>query len=140
MTKLSPFLLFDGDCAEAMEFYRSCLGGTLDVVKVSDTPMKAQIPSELHGRLAYAHLKSGAMEISAADWLHPTRKPRPGNTVALYVHAGAFGELKEIFDKLGVGADKTLLDELRDMPFGAYGHLADRFGVHWFFRGEKRAE
>lgn len=138
MTKLSPFLLFDGDCAEAMEFYRSCLGGTLELLKVGDTPMKAQVPLPLHGRLAYAHLKSDALEISATDWLHPTRKPHPGNTVALYIHDGTFNELKVIFDKLAVGADRELLDELRDMPFGSYGHLADKFGVHWFFRGEKR--
>ena len=25
--KLTPFLPFDGDCAEAMAFYRACLGG-----------------------------------------------------------------------------------------------------------------
>lgn len=138
MVKLSPFLLFDGNCAEAMEFYRSCLGGELELLKVADTPMKAQIPSPLHGRLAYAHLQSGSVEISATDWLHPTRKPHPGNTVALYIHDGSFSELKAIFDKLSVGADKDLLDELRDMPFGSYGHLADKFGVHWFFRGGKR--
>lgn len=138
MAKLSPFLLFDGHCAEAMEFYRACLGGELELLKVGDTPMKAQIPPALHGRLAYAHLKSGNLEISATDWLHPTRKPHPGNTVALYINDASFQDLKAIFDKLSVGADKDLLDELRDMPFGSYGHLADRFGVHWFFRGEKR--
>lgn len=138
MVKLSPFLLFDGNCAEAMEFYRSCLGGELELLKVADTPMKAQIPLPLHGRLAYAHLQSGSVEISATDWLHPTRQPNPGNTVALYIHDGSFSELKAIFDKLSVGADKALLDELRDMPFGSYGHLADKFGVHWFFRGGKR--
>ena len=43
-------------------------------------------------------------------------------------------DLKEVFDKLAVGADPDLLDELRDMPLGTYGHLADRYGVHWFFR------
>jgi uncharacterized glyoxalase superfamily protein PhnB len=35
-----------------------------------------------------------------------------------------------------VGADSDLLDELHDEPFGTYGHLADRYGVHWFFRGD----
>ena len=34
------------------------------------------------------------------------------------------------------GADPDLLDDLRDLPFGSYGHLADRYGVHWFFHGE----
>ncbi len=42
------------------------------------------------------------------------------------------------FDRLAAGADKELLDDLRDMPFGSYGHLADKFGVHWFFREEKK--
>jgi hypothetical protein len=42
------------------------------------------------------------------------------------------------FDKLAAGADSDLLDDRRDMPFGVYGHLADRYGVHWFFRGESR--
>jgi len=51
---------------------------------------------------------------------------------------GSFEELRTIFDKLAVGADFELLDELRDLPFGTYGHLADRFGVHRFFRGEAR--
>lgn len=41
---LSPFLLFEGNCAEAMRFYQSCLGGDLAVTLVRDTAMKAQAP------------------------------------------------------------------------------------------------
>jgi hypothetical protein len=33
-------------------------------------------------------------------------------------------------------ADPELLHEPGDMPIGAYGHLAERNGVHGFFRGE----
>ena len=101
--------------------------------------MKHQAPPAQHPKVVHAHLKSGALEFSATDWLHPTRVPRPGNTVALYVHGGTYRELREIFDKLSVGADPELLDDLREMPFGVYGHLADRYGVHWFFRGEKKS-
>jgi PhnB protein len=134
---LTPFLLFDGNCADAMAFYQSCLGGDLEITKLGDTPMKAQASSDLHDRVAYAHLKSDSLEFSATDWLHPTRRPKPGNTVALYLTAGSFSQLRAIFDRLAAGADKELLDDLREMPFGTYGHLADRFGVHWFFRGER---
>lgn len=133
---LTPFLLFEGNCAEAMTFYRSCLGGELALTKLGDTPMKAQAPPELHERIAYAHLKSGAIELSATDWLHPTRKPKQGNTVALYIIGRQYSEMRSVFDKLAVGADKELLDDLKELPFGIYGHLADKFGVHWFFRGE----
>jgi len=136
LLNLTPFLLFDGNCADAMTFYHSCLGGELTVTLLSDTPMKEDIPPEHHQKVVYAYLKSGDIEFSATDWMHATPKPSQGNTVAMYLTSGTFSDLKEIFDKLSVGADLDLLDDLHDMPFGTYGHLADRFGVHWFFRGE----
>ena len=123
-----------------MTFYQSCLGGDLTLTKVSDTPMKDQIPSWQRDKIAHAHLKAGTIEFSATDWAHPTRRPKQGNTVAMYINGGMFSELRKIFDKLSAGADKELLDDLRDMPFGSYGHLADKYGVHWFFQGDKKQE
>jgi PhnB protein len=134
-----PFLLIDGYCAEAMEFYKSCLGGTLSILKVGDTPMKEDFPREQHGKVAYAHLNSDSIAFAATDWLHPTRSPRQGNTVCMYLTSKTYRELKQIFHQLAVGADPTLLDDLRDTPFGTYGHLADKYGVHRFFRGEEEA-
>ena len=135
--KLMPFLLFDGNCAEAMAFYQDCLGGELAITKVSDTPMKFQMPPEQHHKVAFANLKSGVIEISATDWLHATRTPKQGNTVALYISDGNYNGLRTIFDKLAVGVSRELLDDLRELPFGTYGHLADKYGVHWFFQGDK---
>ena len=140
MINLTPFLLFDGNCAEAMAFYKSCLSGELTLTKVSDTPMKDQVPPEKHNRIINAHLKSGAMEFTATNWLHSTRAPKQGNTVCMYINGGKYSELRAIFDKLSERADKSLLDDLRDLPFGSYGHLADKYGVHWFFQGDKKAE
>ena len=136
---LTPFLLFDGNCAEAMVFYQSCLGGELTITKIVDTPMKDQMPPEQHRKVAHARLKSGLMELSATDWLHATRRPKVGNTVAMYISGGSYKELRAIFDSLAAGADKELLDDLRDLPFGSYGHLADKYGVHWFFVGDRQA-
>lgn len=133
---LTPFLLFDGDCAEAMAFYQACLGGELTVTKVGDTPASDQLPPEHQSKVAYAHLKSGPVEFSATDWQHQTRRPNPGNTVAMYLNGGTYSQLREVFDKLSAGADPDLLDDLRDLHFGTYGHLADKYGVHWFFQGD----
>ena len=140
MINLTPFLLFDGTCAEAMAFYKACLGGELTITTLGDTPMKDQMPPEQHHKVAHAHLKSGAIEFSATDWLHPTRTPQQGNMVAMYINGGTYTQLRDVFDKLSAGADKDLLDDLHDLPFGTYGHLADKYGVHWFFQGEKRQE
>jgi PhnB protein len=138
MIKLTPFLLFDGNCAEAMAFYRTCIGGELTLTKVGETPMKDQVPLKLHGRIIYARLQSGVIDLSATDWLHPTRVPKTGNTVGLYFSDGTYDEFRAIFDKLSLGADTETLDDLRDLPIGSYGHLADKYGVHWFFRGEPK--
>src|ERR1035438_6163395 len=127
--KLTSFLLFDGDCADAMAFYQSCLGGELTITTMGDTPMKSQMPLSLHEKVAYAHLKSGIIEFSATDWMHATRRPKQGNTVAMYLNGGKYNELRTVFDRLALGADSELLDDLKDLPFGSYGHLADKFGV-----------
>lgn len=137
MLNVTPFLLFEGNCAEAMAFYQSCFSAELSITRIADTPMKNHMPPEQHQQVAHAHLKSNAIEFSATDWLHPRRTPKQGNTVAMYINGGQYKELRTIFDCLARGADKTLLDDLQEMPFGAYGHLADKYGVHWFFQGEK---
>src|ERR1700737_1197466 len=38
MTTLTPYLLFDAKCQQAMEFYKSCFGGELAATKVKDSP------------------------------------------------------------------------------------------------------
>ena len=110
------------------------------MVRLGETPMKDQMPPEQHARVVNAHLKCGLIEFFATDWLHPTRKAKQGNTVCMYLNDGTYEELRRAFDRLAVGGDEALIDELRDMPFGSYGHLADRFGVHWFFQGERSGQ
>src|SRR6202012_1034879 len=36
MTALTPYLLFDGNCKQAMEFYHSCFGGEITQLPVKD--------------------------------------------------------------------------------------------------------
>ena len=135
MSKFSPYLLFDGQCADAMAFYQACFGGQLTMTTVGDSPMKAQMPAALHGRIVNARLTGGAVDFTASDWLHPTRQPRQGNTVCMYVSEAPFEELSTYFNKLWVSADPTTLDQLREMPFGSYGALTDKYGVRWMFQG-----
>ncbi len=137
----TPYLLFDGNCAEAMTFYHKCLGGELALTKLADTPMKDMFPPETHNRTINSRLKSGAIELSASDWMaSPAFEPVLGNTFAIYVVGGAFEELQTVFDKLKEGASKEWFQELHDMPFGTYGQFFDRFGIQWIFRGERRGK
>jgi PhnB protein len=137
MLRSTPFLLFDGNCAEAMTFYHQCLGGELTLTRLGDTAMKDQFPPEKHDRLINAHLKSGAIELSATDWMaSPEFNPVQGNTYAIFVIGNTYDELKTIFDKLRDGDNNTRLQELHKMPFGTYGQFYDRYGVQWIFKGD----
>jgi PhnB protein len=136
MTTLTPYLLFDGTCLKALEFYQTVFGGELKATKVKDSPAKDNMPPFQHDKALNAHLKSGAVEISASDWLRPDRTPVRGNTVCLFLSGGTYAELKSLFEKLAVGADVT--DPLQEMFFGWYGALNDKFGVRWMFHSNRQ--
>ena len=135
MTTLTPYLLFGGNCHLAMEFYQSCFGGELTVLKVKDSPAKDQMPPVQQEKAINAHLKSGNLEISASDWLRLDRTRVPGNTVCLYLSGGSVEELLILFEKLSAGGEVT--DPLKKMFFGVYGALNDTFGVRWMFTSTK---
>ena len=138
MLHCSPFLLFDGNCAEAMTFYHKCLGGELNLTKLGDTQMKDMFPPDKHGRVINAHLKNGDIQISATDWMaSPDYDPVQGNTTAIYVTGESYDELNPIFNKLKDGNNNKRLQELHDMPFGIYGQFYDKYGVQWIFKGDE---
>lgn len=140
MLRCVPFLLFDGNCAEAMTFYHEALGGELTLSRLGDTPMKDMLPPEKHNRIINAHLKSGDIEISATDWMaSPEYEPMQGNTFAIFVVGEGYDELKVVFDKLSEGAERDRFQELHDMPFGTYGQFYDKYGIQWIFKGDKAA-
>ena len=136
MTALTPYLLFDGHCREAMEFYCSCFGGELTVTKVKDSPVKDRMPTVQHEKVIHARLRSRNVEISASDWLRLDRTPIRGNTVCLFLSGGTLRELKALFEKLSEGAELT--DPLTEQFFGTYGALNDKFGVRWMFQTDKK--
>lgn len=132
----STYLLLDGRCKEAMEFYKSCFGGDLIMTTVGESPMKGVFPESMHNRVVNAKLVSGNINISASDWLRPSQTPVQGNTVCLYLSGGTYSEIKSLFDKLSSGA--TITDPLKEEPFGVYGALNDKFGFRWMFQTAKK--
>lgn len=138
MLRAIPFLLFDGNCAEAMTFYHKCIGGELSITRLKDSPMKDLLPEEKHDRVINAQLNNGAVSVSASDWMaSPLFEPVQGNTTAIFVIGEGYDELKTVFDKLAEGAGKDRFQELHDLPFGTYGQFYDKYGVQWIFKGNR---
>jgi PhnB protein len=136
MITLTTYLLLNGNCKSAMEFYKSVFGGELALTTVGESPMKDSMPPTMHDKVINAKLISEGVEISASDWLRPAQKPIQGNMVCLYLSGGTYNELKTLFDKLSEGA--VITDPLRQELFGAYGALNDKFGVRWMFHTDKK--
>ena len=105
------------------------------MTRVSDSPAKSQMPAFQHDKIVNAHLKSSPIEISASDWLMPDRTPVRGNTVCLFLSGSTFPELQVLFDKLSDGAHVT--DPLKEVFFGYYGALNDKYGIRWMFQANR---
>ncbi|MGV8847452.1 VOC family protein [Tessaracoccus sp.] len=128
---LNPYLQFDGNAREAVEFYHGVFGGELSMMTfgqgMGDTnPDTAE-------RIMHASLyRERGIHLMASDV--PGGMPMGGNgTVSLSSDdavSGTVETLKSWWERLMVGAVVTL--PLEQAPWGDwFGQLTDRFGVSW---------
>jgi len=131
---INPYLIFNGNCADAMRFYESALGGKLELLTHRQAPNPEQIPpgSEdliMHGRLV---LDDGSVLMGMDGMVGAPYQGMHGFTVSLIVPAAA--DAQRAFDALAAGGKVT-------MPFGktfwadGFGMLIDRFGTPWMVNG-----
>lgn len=135
MAQLNPYLNFDNNCREAMNFYKDCLGGELTLQTVGEMPaMAAPMPPQMKDNILHSTLTSGDIVIMASDLNR--EKQIEGNTVHLCVNCNSENELNSFFSKLSAGGKVT--EPLADMPWGGiYGSLTDQYGKHWVFNFQK---
>ena len=134
MGQLNPYLNFDKNCREAMNFYKDCLGGELVLQTVGESPMAAQMPPEWKDTIVHSSLTSGDLVIMGSDMAREKRVE--GNTVHLCINCKSEDELNSFFSKLCV--DGKITEPLADMPWGGkYGALTDKYGKHWVFNFQK---
>jgi PhnB protein len=129
--QLSTYLLFEGNCKQAMQHYFSVFGGELNILLVGESSMKDMFPESMHHKVLNAMLKSANLEISASDWLRPSETYIQGNNVSLYLSNATAEEIKNLYSQFVDGAKIT--DPLSEQPFGVYSALQDRFGICWKF-------
>ena len=128
-TQLNPYIQFNGKCREAMTFYQACLGGELMMQKVSESPMAAQLPSEMGAHIMHSNLISGAVSIMGSDLCTDLTK---GNEITLCLNCANDEEINNYFNKLSEGG--KVKTQLHQTFWGAtYGEITDKFGLNWMF-------
>lgn len=138
MAQLNPYLSFDGNCREAMNFYKDCFGGELHLQTVEELPeMAARMPAEMAGHILHSSLSSGGIVIMASDLNREI--PAEGNTISLLLNCQSEEELNTLFSKLS--KDGKVIEPIGDMPWGArYGELKDKYGKLWALNLQKTPE
>ncbi len=128
MSQLTPYLTFNGNCREAMEFYKKCLGGELTLLKVGETPVADKMPKELHNTIMHSVLKKDGFTLMASDMMGSTNTVH-GDTVTLCLSCKDMEELEAAFSKLSAGG--KIGHPLTKQFFGTIGDFVDKFGFRW---------
>jgi len=134
MAQLSTYLTFDGNCAEAMRFYESTLGGKLEMMMThAESPMADQTPPGSADRIMHARLALGDQILMASDSMvgHPYGGMHGFSLSLVYPTADA---AKPIFDALAAGG-KVIMPLQKTFWSEGFGMLVDRFGTPWMVNG-----
>ena len=131
MAQLNPYVLFNGNCREAMTFYQACLGGELIMQTVRASPMADQMPPDMREHILHAMLTNDGFVLMASD-MFGTEGVVRGNDVHLCLVCQSQEEIETYFAQLADGGQVG--HPLNEEFFGTFGDLTDQFGVRWMLQ------
>ncbi|MGE5106295.1 MAG: VOC family protein [Sphingobacteriales bacterium] len=133
-TQINAYLNFNGHTREAMTFYQQCLGGELVMQKIAESPMAAQMPSEMGPKILHSSLTKNGIVLMASDCMGD--KIVNGNSVCLCLNCSSDEEVNSFFNNLSAGG--KVIEPLQQSFWGAtFGVLIDKFGMSWMFNYSK---
>ena len=134
MAKLNPYLKFDGNCKEAMQFYKKILGWELNIMTVGESPVADDIPAPKDSILHSTLTKNGKT-LMGSD-LHWGEPHSNGNGLQICVDCESEEEIIHLFAALAAGGSIT--QPLGDMPWGSkFASLIDKYGKYWILNFDK---
>jgi PhnB protein len=133
--KINPYLMFNGNCEEAFEFYERCLGTKIGMMMLHrGSPAEASTRADWLDKVLHANMMVGDVALMGSD-VPPEHYHKPqGITVSIAVATPE--EAERLFAALSEGATIT-------MPLGEqfwalrFGMLTDRFGIPWMINCER---
>jgi PhnB protein len=131
---LNPYLLFNGDCAEAFKFYEETLGGKIEfMMTFNSSPAAEQAPPGWGDKIMHATLVIDDQRLMASD-APPGRYSKPqGISVSIGLNDRDKGE--RIFNALAEGGT-TIMPFAKTFWAAGFGMCTDRFGIPWMVNCE----
>jgi PhnB protein len=124
---LTPYLNFNKETKQAMEFYQSVLGGELKMQTFGESGMSDK-PEE-KDLIIHASLENDSLSFMASDGgsMHPIHM---GDNIHMSIVGSDEPLLTAYFNKLSEGG-KVDMPLAKQFWGDIYGQLTDKFGVHW---------
>lgn len=133
MVQLNAYIHFNGNCRDAMEFYKKCFGGNLEILTFAGSPMESQVPPSVKNKIIHSRLVADGIVIIADDMMR-SGVITVGNNISLYVQAANLKEIEIFFTRLAEGGKVT--QALTQAFFGMFGIINDKFGISWIFQAD----
>jgi len=131
--QLNPYLSFSGNAEEALEFYRSALGGELDIMRFEGSPAAEHAPPGWGQKVMHGRLNSPAGIVMVSD-ASPDRAGTPGDNFSIAIQVDSESQADAIFSKLAAGGKVTMPLE-KTFWSTKFGMLTDKFGIAWMVNG-----
>ncbi|HWF17740.1 MAG TPA: VOC family protein [Verrucomicrobiae bacterium] len=130
-TEIQPYLFFSGRCEEALEFYKTALGATVDFMmrykESPEPPPPGRVPPGFENKIMHATFRIGTNILMASDGCEEGGKFE-GFSLAISVPTEA--EAKRAFTALSAGG-KVDLPLTKTFWSPCFGMLTDKFGIGW---------
>jgi PhnB protein len=128
MKGFNPYLTFNGNCREALNFYKDCFNGEIQQLMTFGEAKMGDNEQEKN-RIMHSHFRAGSIFFMASDSM-PQQPVNGGSNVTLNIDFQDVPTEEKIFNKLAQGGKVTM--PLQDTFWGArFGMLTDKFGINW---------
>jgi len=128
-----PYIMFNGNCEEALKFYEKALGGEIaNLMRAGESPVDTQMQNPQ--QVMHAHFnKDGNLLFMASDGMG---NETGAGMVHLSLNFNDSGSIQNVFNALSDGGKVSM--PLQDTFWGAtFGMVTDQYGVNWMLNYDK---
>lgn len=131
ITRLNPYIHFNGNAADAIRHYQQVLGATIERSMTWAELPGGTAPPENESRIMHCELKLGASTLMVSD-APAEHAGTIGTNVEVALAYDDEEEMTKAFE--GLAAEGQTVVPLHDAFWGGkFGMLVDRYDVHWMF-------
>ena len=134
MSKHAIYLMFNGNCEEAINYYAEHLGGNItQLQRYGDTP--ASSTESYKDKIMHAIMDLQRLAIMFSD-AQEERNVTFGDNYSIALDLKSEGELIRSYDALSTGGRVTMAPQ--ETFWGAlFAMCTDKFGVNWMFNYDR---